>query len=273
MTSRAALPFVLNHITAPLLSYREFFAVAHRLGCTGVELRNDLERPLFDGDGPETVAKSAREYGLRIVGLSQVYPFNAWSDDIRTRVALLIETAKACGAETISLIPRNDGQPAGDLRIALREIAPMLADAGLVALVEPLGFESSSLRSKAETIEAFESVGVARHFKLVHDTFHHHLAGEAGLFPSYTGLVHISGVTDPSLSVSAMRDEHRVLVDAEDRLGNCAQIAALRAGGYEGPISFEAFSPAVHCKPDLEDALRRSMDFVSAEVAARSGMP
>lgn len=266
MTTPAPLPFVLNHITAPNLSWRECLALASRLGCVGVEFRNDLARPLFDGEGPEVVAEVARAHGLRIVGLSQVYPFNAWSDDIRARVASLIAVAKACGAETISLIPRNDGQPADDLRVALREIAPMLAEADLVALVEPLGFERSSLRSKADTVEAFESLGVTRHFKLVHDTFHHHLAGGGEIFPAYTGLVHISGVTDPSLPVTAMRDDHRVLVDADDRLGNCEQIAALRAAGYGGAISFEAFSPEVHVRPDLEDALRRSMDFIAARV-------
>ena len=36
-------------------------------------------------------------------------------------------------------------------------------------------------------------------FRLVHDTFHHHLAGEAAIFPELTGLVHISGVDDPAL--------------------------------------------------------------------------
>lgn len=256
------LPFVLNHITAPRLGWMDFLALAQRLGCIGVEFRNDLGRPLFDGDAPEAVADAALAKGLRIVGLSQVYPFNDWSDARRAAVASLIATAKACGAETISLIPRNDGVPANDLRTALREIAPMLDEAGVVALVEPLGFESSSLRSKADTIEAIESLGVSKHFKLVHDTFHHHLAGGGPIFPEYTGLVHISGVTDPALAVSAMRDEHRVLVDADDRLGNCEQIAALRAAGYAGPVSFEAFSPETHARPDLEDALRQSMEFI-----------
>jgi 2-keto-myo-inositol isomerase len=86
-----------------------------------------------------------------------VYPFNAWSDLVRGEVARLIEDARACGAETIGPIPRNDGH--GTAATALREIEPLLEEAGLVALVEPLGFETSSLRDKAETIEILESVG------------------------------------------------------------------------------------------------------------------
>ena len=64
MTTPAPLPFVLNHITAPNLSWRECLALASRLGCTGVEFRNDLARPLFDGEGPEVVAEAARAHGL-----------------------------------------------------------------------------------------------------------------------------------------------------------------------------------------------------------------
>jgi 2-keto-myo-inositol isomerase len=268
------LPLAINHMTVPGLDHQALIDLAARLGCIGVELRNDLARPLFDGAGPEAAASRARARGLRIVGLSQVYPFNAWSDAIRAEVEALIANARACGAETISLIPRNDGTGRGDgerrenARVALREIGPMLAAAGMVALVEPLGFESSSLRSKAETVEIIESLGAGELFKLVHDTFHHHLAGGGELFPEHTGIVHVSGVVDPALAVGEMRDEHRVLVDADDRLGNVAQIAALRARGYSGPISFEAFSPAVHALADPEGALRASIAFIEDEVAA-----
>lgn len=267
------LPIALNHMTVPGLRYDAFLDLAKRLGCIGVELRNDLPGPLFDGDAPETVAAKARENGLRIVGLSQVYPFNVWSDDVRAEVEALIETAVACGAETISLIPRNDGQGLGNgereanLRLALREIKPLLDAADLVALVEPLGFLTSSLRDKAEAVAVVESLGAAERYKLVHDTFHHHLAGGGPIFPEYTGIVHVSGVVDPTLAVSAMRDEHRILVDADDRLGNIDQLARLRAAGYAGPISFEVFSPAVHNLADPETALRESITFIERQLA------
>ena len=268
------LPVAINHMTVPTLRYDTLFRLARALGCAGVELRNDLARPLFDGDPPETVVTAARANGLRIVGLSQVYPFNAWSDNIGAEVELLIAQAKACGAETISLIPRNDGhgtatgERKANLETALREIAPMLEAAEIVALVEPLGFETSSLRSKAEAVEAIEKIGAAQRFKLVHDTFHHHIAGGGPLFPQHTGIVHVSGVMDSALAPTDMRDKHRVLVDAADRLGNIAQLRALLEAGYAGPISFEAFAPEIHALADPEPALRRSIDFITHKLTA-----
>ncbi len=267
------MKFALNHMTAPRLDWRAFLGLAQRLGCIGVEFRNDLDRPLFDGESAETVANTVRENGLRIVGLSQVYPFNNWSDGIAAEVRALISVAQTCGAETISLIPRNDGKGRGNgerqanLRLALREILPMLKEAGMVALVEPLGFERSSLRQKAETINAIEAIGGAGHFKLVHDTFHHFLASETEFFPEWTGIIHVSGVEDRAVSVGQMEDEHRVLVTPQDRLGNCDQIAALMTGGYNGPISMEAFSPVTHALVAPETPLRASFDFIRSQVA------
>jgi 2-keto-myo-inositol isomerase len=60
-----------------------------------------------------------------------------------------------------------------------------------------------------------------------------------------------------------MRDPHRVLVTPGDRLGNIAQVEALQAAGWTGPVSYEAFSPAVHGLADPEAALRASMDHMS----------
>ena len=85
------------------------------------------------------------------------------------------------------------------LREALRALAPILAEAGIMGLVEPLGFEESSLRLKARRVEAIEDLDLGDRFRLVHDTFHHYLAGEPRMFPDWTGLVHISGVDDASL--------------------------------------------------------------------------
>jgi 2-keto-myo-inositol isomerase len=268
------LPFAINHMTVPGLGYRDLFRLAKSLGCVGVELRNDLVRPLFDDEAPATVGDAARAQGLRIVGLSQVYPFNVWSRSIRDNVRALIANAKACRAETISLIPRNDGEGMADgerrenARQALAAIRPMLEDAGLTALVEPLGFpRTSSLGDKAETLALIDEVGGAGVFGLVHDTFHHYLA-EGPLFPERTGIVHVSGVVIPGLAREEMADAHRGLVNDRDRLGNVDQIIALRRGGYVGPISVEAFSPAVHRMSDPGRALRETLDYMEMSVVA-----
>ena len=100
----------------------------------------------------------------------------------------------------------------------------------------------------------------------MHDTFHHHLAGETEFYPRRMGLVHISGVSDPAVAVADMLDAHRVLVDAADRLENIEQIRALLAAGDEGPFSFEPFAAEVHELADPEAALRASMDYIRASV-------
>ena len=216
----------------------------------------------------------ARDAGLRLVGLSQVYPFNDWSDDTGAEVRDLVATARASGAETISLIPRNDGSQTGNgerhanLRIALKNIRPLVEDAGLVALVEPLGFPRSSLRSKAETVETIDALDAGHVFRIVHDTFHHALAGGGPIYPAQTGIVHVSGVVDPDLGLARMEDAHRVLVDDRDRLGNLDQLRALIAAGYGGVVSVECFSPEVHALDDPETALRRSLTHISSELAA-----
>lgn len=266
--------FALNHMTVPGLRYDAVLELASRLECAGVEFRNDLPGPLFGGDDPEEAGRQARERGLRILALAELKMFNDWSETKRAEAEALIAAAAACGAEGIALIPRNDGRGCGNgerqanLRVALRELAPMLAERGLTGLVEPLGFEISSLRSKAEAVEVIEALGEAGRFRLVHDTFHHHLAGGGPLFPAHTGIMHISGVTDPTLSTSEMADEHRILVDARDRLGNIEQIEEMRAGGYAGPISVEAFAPSVHRSKDPAGDLARSFAFIRSRLAA-----
>lgn len=266
------IKWALNHMTTPNLGLEAFLDLAASLDCVGVELRNDIARPLFDGMPPAHAGQLVQGKGLRLVGLSQVYPFNAWTPEISDQVARLIDTAIAAGAETISLIPRNDGQGTaanerGDNLIrAMSEILPMLQKTGLTALIEPLGFLRSSLRNKTELVKAINAINGRTHFKLVHDTFHHTLAGGGEMYPEYTGMVHVSGVIDPKLGFGDMEDEHRVLVDERDRLGNVAQISELRSVGYDGPVSYECFAPEVHAITDPFGAIQESMRYISERV-------
>ena len=45
--------FAINHMTVAKLSYADLLDLAAGLGCVGVEVRNDLPQPLFDGMAPE----------------------------------------------------------------------------------------------------------------------------------------------------------------------------------------------------------------------------
>lgn len=265
--------FALNHMTVARLGYSALLNLAANLGMVGVEVRNDLPQPLFDGMTPEAAGAMARAKGLRLLAVAEVKRFNDWSETKAAEAFALMRIAKAAGAEAVSLIPRNDnlgmgnGERQAALRVALKALKPMLEDHGLVGMVEPLGFEICALRYKSEAVDAIEAIGGTGRFKLVHDTFHHTLAHGGPLFPSHTGIIHISGVVEKTVPLGQMTDAHRVLVDRDDVLGNADQIRALQAAGYTGPVSFEAFATSVHAFSDPGAALRASMDHLSMETA------
>ena len=267
------LPFALNHMTAPKMRWEAFLDLSQALNCVGVEFRNDLAGPLFGGTDPAVVGAALRAKNLRLLALAEVKMFNDWSDAKAAEAEALMQIAVAAGAEAISLIPRNDAVATdrADSRkvteAALREVLPMLRAHGLKAMVEPLGFAVCSLRYKEVLAEAIDAVGGAGTLFIVHDTFHHALAGYGPIFPELTGIVHVSGVKD-MITLDEMRDGHRVLVDGDDLLGNVAQIRALRAAGYGGPISYEPFATSVHDLTDPTAALAASMKFISAGALA-----
>ena len=262
--------FGLNHRVAPRASLQAFFALAERLGVSQVEIRNELPGvAIADGTPPEAVRDEARRRGLTIASINALYPFNVWTGERARQAQALISYARDCEAAGIVMCPLNDAtdrasdaERLAGLREALASLAPMLRDAGVVGFVEPLGFPECSLRLKREAVEAIDDVGAADVFRLVHDTFHHVVAGETELFPDRTGIVHISGVTDPAVDIGALRDPHRVLVDAADRCSNLAQIRALEAGGYAGGLFFEPFADSVSNHPDIGAALSHSMRFI-----------
>lgn len=268
--------FALNHMTVARFGFAEMVALAADLGCVGIEVRNDLPQPLFDGLDPVAAGEMIRAKGLRLLAVAEVKRFNDWSDDKAAEALALMKIAKAAGAEAVSLIPRNDnlgmgnGERQAALRVALKALSPMLEDHGLIGMVEPLGFEICALRYKAEAVEAIEALGAKGRFKLVHDTFHHTLAHGGPYFPDHTGIVHISGVTDPGVSVAEMQDAHRVLVTEGDRLGNIAQTADLQGLGWNGPVSFEAFAPQVHGFADPKAQLAASMQFIRDGLARKA---
>ncbi|NHT76958.1 TIM barrel protein [Rhizobiaceae bacterium CRRU44] len=259
--------FAINHITAPNLSLEDFFSAARRLGLTEVEIRNDIPDVVNTMD-PADVKAAAEKAGVEIVSINALYPFNVWSGDLPAKALALADYAAASGAKALVMCPLNDGTKVlfDDLVAALSAMKPILQERGLTGLVEPLGFPISSLRTKAEALRAIDAAGGGDVYRLVHDTFHHHLAGETELFPSRTGLVHISGVVDPAVAVDEMLDAHRVLVDGADRLENVAQIKALIAAGFDGVFSFEPFAEEVHALDDPETAVRDSITYVSAQL-------
>ncbi|AKS47162.1 2-keto-myo-inositol isomerase [Octadecabacter temperatus] len=265
----------LNHKTMPRASTISVLDAACDMGCVGVELRNDLTGTLFDGQPPTAIRDAATSKGLRILALAEVYGFNDNTKATRAQVQSLIYQAIGCGAEAIALIPRINDTPVqrdvqrGLLNASLVALQPMFERSGITGLIEPLGFANSSLRFKSDVRAVLNDMQNPACFALIHDTFHHALAGETEVFAKDTKIVHISGVTNPTVAFTEMTDAHRGLVDDHDRLGNIEQIASLRAQGYDGPFSFEAFSDEVHALKNPISHIAVSTKFITSQIAER----
>lgn len=267
------MKFALNHMSAPRLDVAGFFNLAQSLGITAVEIRNDLEgNAILDGTGPSRIKALAGDAGVEIISINALQRFNEWTDEREAEAVELAAYARDCGAKALVLVPVNDGsgraegERQGNVRVSLKALKPILADHGINGLVEPLGFQICSLRSKREAADAIDAVGGGSVFRLVHDTFHHLLAGEPELFPKQTGLVHISGVTDATIGINEMLDMHRVMVGAGDRIDNIGQIRVLAEAGYAGFYSFEPFAASVHTHADPGRMIAESMEFIARSV-------
>lgn len=268
------LQFALNSICTPTLGYRDFIALAQSTGCGGVEFRNDLPQAIFGGDPAAVAGAACHEANVTIHALAEVRAFNRCSTETLKQADALARMAVECGANAITLIPDNSGtgpvqqSEQADLRHALEQLKPLLEGHGLIGLIEPLGFETSSLCRKSDAVLAIRDLNAAGTFQLVHDTFHHFLAGEDKLYPDETGVVHISGVVEHSLDRVLLRDAHRGLVDRNDCLGTINQLVGLQQGGFQGPVSFEPFAPEVHAFTDPKSEILRSIRFIESELVA-----
>src|SRR5207237_7978349 len=107
---------------------------------------------------------------------------------------------------------------------ALNAYGPLLTDAGMVGLIEALGFERSALRTKRAALDGIDRCDHPKAFALLHDTFHHYLSSETELFPRETKLIHVSGVV-AGKAKPAIEDADRSLAHASSdthRRGNAA---------------------------------------------------
>jgi len=263
----------LNRVAKPQLPLVEFLELAARLKFRYVEVRNDFtEKGVLDGLSEPELRRALDRTGVEIVSINALYPFEdgrKQGENVK-RLEGLVADAKRARCPQIVLCPLNEkGDPrsaaerADDLVKALDAYGPVLEGAGVTGLVEALGFEQSALRTKRAALDAVARCRHPGSYRLLHDTFHHWLAGERELFPEQTGLVHVSGVV-AGKARPAITDDDRILVDETDVMDSRGQVAALLRGGCQALVSYEPFSPAVRAMPvpALEAAIRRSVDFL-----------
>jgi 2-keto-myo-inositol isomerase len=264
--------FALNRMVCPGLGLERFFRLAKELGLDKVELRNDLAGgKILDDYSPDQVKAMTDQLGIEVITINAIQHFNlvpVW-DRVVEDVNRMVATARAIGCPNIVLCPNNDVQDRRtaqafyqDTVTALNKLAPVFKQSGITGLVEPLGFEECSLRSKDTAVKAIREAA-SDGYRLVHDTFHHYLGPDDSVQAFDTGLVHISGV-EADIMVSQFRDSHRVMVGPADKLKNLEQIKMLLDRGYEGDFSFEPFSEDVH-QMDIEEiklTIDKSISFI-----------
>lgn len=244
-----------------------------------IELRNDLPgKEMIDDYSPEEIKELSKKYGVEILTINALQKFNLGTilPETIKELKKLIDLSLSIGCKAIVLCPNND---VNDKRNSekifketvktLKSFGPLFQDSGIKGYLEPLGFEECSLRSIVTAMNAIQESGYPV-YKIVHDTFHHHIGPdtfdtiENDYDISYTGLVHISGV-ECDIPVEEYRDNHRVLVTAQDRLQNKEQIELLLKLGYAGNISFEPFSKTIQEMEieKIKSAINNSIEYIS----------
>jgi 2-keto-myo-inositol isomerase len=268
----------LNRILFPDSSLEEFFKTISDLGLNKVELRNDLPKVgIIDPYSPEQVKDLSEKYDIQILTINALQKFNlgvvlpAALEELKE----LIELAVAIDCAAIVLVPNNDVDDDREPEVimqetvtALQSFGPLFEDSGIFGYVEPLGFGQCSLRSKVTALQAIRESGY-RNYKIVHDTFHHHLGPDTNdMFQKeydifYTGLVHVSGV-EGDIPTDQYKDDHRVFITENDRLKNLEQLELILKLGYSGDISFEPFAKKVQTMEieALKKAIHQSIDYM-----------
>jgi len=271
--------FSLNRIIYPKLKLEDFFKFVKDLGLNKIELRNDLPGgEIIDDYSHEQLGKLVKKYGMEILTINALQKFNltALLPETIKKLKKLINLSLSIGCKAIVLCPNNDVNDKRNSEEifketvkALKTFGPLFQDSGIQGYLEPLGFKECSLRSLVTAMKAIQESGYLV-YKIVHDTFHHHIGPDTldtiknDYHISYTGLVHISGV-ECDIPFEEYRDSHRVLVTEQDRLQNKEQIALLLKLGYMGNISFEPFSQKVQEMEieKIKSATNNSIEYIN----------
>ena len=247
----------------------EFFVLA---GAPGLRRRRVPQRPagsaLFDGTAPADAA-AGRGGGLRLLAVAEVKRFNDWPDDGRAEAAALTDMRRPRG---------RGGQPdPGQRRHPARATAngrptfgsrckalkPMLRTrpgrpgraAGLRDLLAALQGRGGRRRSRRSAAEAASGWCTTRSTTPCR---------RRAVFPEHTGIVHVSGVVDPSRRRGG-NARRAPGAGRRRRTGSATsrRSAALHRGRLRRPVPFERFRRRGPCAGRSAEAIRRSMDVVA----------
>jgi 2-keto-myo-inositol isomerase len=264
------ISFALNQIIMPNSSFKEFVFLAKKLDLQAIEIRNDVATNLIKENQPYQVKDFCEENSLEILTINALQKFNIWNNDRSKEFVELCDYANKAKINGIVLVPLNDGSITNEkeqaklLEDSLKNIASILQDYNLISLVEPLGFRQSSLRNKSIATKVIENINTTK-LKILHDTFHHALSDENDFFPSLTGLVHVSGVSNKYVNTE-LTDDHRSIIDENDILENIIQIKKFSDSGYQGFFSFEPFANSLIQSNNVFESTKKTFDFIKSHL-------
>ncbi|CNE73200.1 TIM barrel protein [Yersinia mollaretii] len=269
--------FCINRKIAPHLSIESFFRLVNKCGLNKVELRNDMPSgKVADELTTAQLNTLADEFEIEIVTINALQSFNLPEH----RTALLQKTeemlkqAQEIHCHGVILCPncsasdrRSAEQKEQDTLDALLLLAPLFKKYQITALVEPLGFGISSLRSHLLAQSIIRKSAVP--YKIVLDTFHYYLSDiaqaefDALIEVNTIGLVHLSGVEETRLK-STLTDEDRIMLSEKDKLNSKQQVNNLERLGYQGIYAFEPFSSQLNTwsEADIEREIRQSIAYL-----------
>lgn len=268
--------FCINRKIAPSLTIEEFFKVVKKCGLSKVEIRNDMPSgKILDDLTVDQFNALTKKYGIDVVTINALYPFNLPSAraELTKKAEDMLNIAKQVNCQAVIMCPYNEHdvrtpeQREADTLDSIKYFSQLFAKYGILGLVEPLGFPISSLRSYVLAGNLIKSAKSP--FKLVLDTFHHHLAElpidkfNETIDVNLIGLVHLSGVED-SRPVDKLTDEERIMLSKHDVLKSKEQVIELEKLGYKGIYAFEPFSSTLNGwdAADIEEAINSSIDFI-----------
>ena len=256
----------INQIVMKNSSFDEFITFTKKLNIQNIEIRNDIKTNLVRENEPQKIKDICDNHSIRILTINALQKFNIWNEQRKNELIELCSFANKASIWAVVLVPLNDGSfPKEEdqinlLRSSLKNISVILNEFNIMGLVEPLGFTQSTLRKKSIAIKVIEEIK-STNIKLLHDTFHHKLAGENNFYFDKTGLVHISGVSD-YYRKSELTDDYRTIIEKNDLIENINQIEKFLNNGYNEFFSFEPFSEKFINNVDKFNLTQKTFDFI-----------
>ena len=263
-----SISFALNQILFPDAPFENFISFSKKLNVKAIEIRNDIKTNLIEENDPIKIKNICEENSIKILSINALQKFNLWNKDREKELIFLCKYADKANIDSIVLVPLNDGSINSEkeqmqlLEQSLKNILKIINDFDLFGLVEPLGFSHSSLRFKSLAVKVINSLQ-SNKLKIVHDTFHHALAGENEFFPSLIGLVHISGVSNTYKNIKLL-DSHRSIIDEKDMLENIKQIKKLCNSNYKSFFSLEPFSNTLMREKNIFKIVKNSFNYIDS---------